>query len=81
MVMEQGCWSGFTQTSCRTGSQSISFLVESSEININYQKEGTIPVLLQFRPASITSNLRSKTQNFWEKNRFTLQIANEMTWT
>ena len=76
MVTEQGCWSGSTQTSWRTGSQSIGFPVESSKININYQKEGTIPVLLQFRPASITSNLGRETQDFWKKTdlHFRLQM-------
>lgn len=65
MEMEQGCWSGSTQTSWRTGSQSIDFPVESGKININYQKEGADPVSLQFRPASITPNLGRATQDFW----------------
>lgn len=76
MVVEQGCWSGSAQTSWRTGSQSIVFPVESGEININYQKEGTVPVLLRFIPASITSNLGRETQDFWKKTglHFGLQM-------
>lgn len=33
----------------RTSSHSIGFPMESIEVNIGYQKEGTVPVLLQFR--------------------------------
>lgn len=78
MVMEQDCWSGPRQTTGETGSQSTGFPVESSKVKSNHLKEGTVPVLLQFRPASVTSNMGRETQDSWKKTGLYFRL--QMKW-
>lgn len=67
MVLEQECWSGSRQTAGETGSQSIGFPAQSSKVKSNHLKEGTVPVLLQLRAASVTSKAGRETQDSWKK--------------